>query len=352
VLRPEALLMKRSLANFSIFISLILMMVMSASAQSRGTWTIDREGMHEAGKVHLTLVHSHKNNFGQDMALANLKGLDAHALETDGPVKFQLQREAGTIQFEGTFKNGVGTGTYEFAANADFVAKMNKMGFNGVEKEGLSLTMVDVTIAYVEELRSLGFQPDLDHVISGRIFNVNRQQVEGLKAAGITGLSLDKLVECRIFNVNPDFVREMRAKNPNVTVDQLVEARIFKTTPEFVFAMKQEGYENLSQEQLTAFKIHNVTPEYIKEMRALGFKNLTADQLVEFRIFNVGGDQIRDLSKEGYKDLTAEQLVAFRIHNIDSKFIEKVKKAGYSHPSPDQLVEFKIMGLHKAQADI
>jgi hypothetical protein len=346
--------MKRSLADFSNFISLILLIAMSASAQtqSRGTWAIDREGEHEAGKVHLSLYHSHKNQFGQDMALVNLKGLDAHALETDGPVKFQLQREAGTIQFEGAFNKGVGTGTYEFAANADFIAKMNKMGYKGVENEALSLAMVDVTTAYAEELRSLGFQPDLDHLISGRIFNVNREQVEGLKAVGVRRLSLEKLVELRIFNVSPDFVREMRAKNANVTVDQLVEARIFKTTPEFVFAMKQEGYPNLTQEQLTAFKIHNVTPEYIKEMRALGFKDLTADQLVEFRIFNVGGDQIRELSKEGYKDLTAEQLVAFRIHNIDSKFIEKGKKAGYAHPSPDQLVEFKIMGLKRAEADI
>jgi len=346
--------MKRSPANFGIFSSLILLIAMSASAQlqSRGTWAIDREGMHEAGKVHLSLYYLHKNQFGHDVDIANLRGLDAHALESGGPVKFQLQREAGTIQFEGTFNKGVGTGTYEFTANPDFVAKLNKMGFKGVENEALSLAMVDVTTAYAEELHSLGFQPDLDHLISGRIFNVNREQVEGLKAVGITGLSLEKLVELRIFNVNPEFVREMRAKNPNVTIDQLVEARIFKTTPEFVFAMKQEGYPDLTQEQLTAFKIHNVTPEYIKEMRALGFKDLTADQLVEFRIFNVGGDQIRDLSKEGYKDLTAEQLVAFRIHNIDSKFIERVRKAGYSHPSPDQLVQFKIMGIQKAEADI
>jgi cold shock CspA family protein len=346
--------MKRLLAKFGISISLVLLFAMSASAQSqsRGTWSIDREGMHEPGKVHLTLHHSHKDQFGQDMALANLKGLDAHALETDGPVKFQLQREAGTIQFEGTVNKGLATGTYTFTANPEFIAKMNQMGFKGAEDEALSLTMVDVTIAYVEELRGLGLHPDLEHVISGRIFNVNREQVEGLKAVGIAGLSIEKLVELRIFNVNPDFVREMRARNPQVTVDQLVEARIFKMTPEFVSAMKKEGYPDLSQEQLTAFKIHNVTPEYIEEMRGLGFKNLTADQLVEFRIFNVGGDQIRDLSNEGYKDLSADQLVAFRIHSIDSKFIEKVKKAGYAHPSPDQLVEFRIMGIQKAQADI
>src|SRR5690349_12786675 len=65
--------MKRSLVNFSIFSSLVLLIAMSASAQlqSHGTWAIDREGMHEAGKVHLNLYHSRKNQFGQDMALTN-----------------------------------------------------------------------------------------------------------------------------------------------------------------------------------------------------------------------------------------------------------------------------------------
>src|SRR3954454_6776195 len=102
MLLPEAHLMKRRLATFGIVCSLFLLLSMSASAQtqSRGTWTIDREGMREAGKVQLSLHHSHKDQFGQDFALSDLKGLDPHALDSDGPVKFELVREAGTVQFE------------------------------------------------------------------------------------------------------------------------------------------------------------------------------------------------------------------------------------------------------------
>jgi hypothetical protein len=346
--------MKRLLSITVLCFSLALLFAMSGSAQTQneGTWTIDHNGMREAGKVHLNVRHSHNDNFGHDIALTELKGLDASALNSGAPVKFHLEREAGIVKFEGTFQQGMGQGKYDFAANPEFISKMKKMGFNGVEDKALALMMVDVTTAYAEELRSLGFQPDLDHVITGRIFNVNRQQIEGLKSAGITGLSFDKLVECRIFDVSPDYVREMRAKNPQINVDQLVEARIFKATPEFANEMKLAGYPNLTQEQLVAFKIHNVTAAYIREMRGLGFQDLSADQLVEFRIFNVGPEQIDDLSKQGYKSLSAEQLVAFRIHKIDSAFIEKVKKAGYSHPSPDQLVEFKIMGIRKSEADI
>ena len=346
--------MKRliSIASFSACLFLLLVMTASAQIQTQGKWSIDRDDQNKKGEVQLNLHEGNKNNFGQQIAISELKGFDPSFFEKDGPVKFQLVREAGTVDFDGAFYKGLGQGFYKFTANPEFLSKMKQMGFVPTNKEALALAMVDVTTAYVQELQGLGFHPDLDHVISGRIFKVNREQVEGLKAVGLTGLSLDKLVECRIFNITPDFVREMRAKNPNMSVDKLVEARIFKATPEFEEEMAKAGYSNLTQEQLVAFKIHNVTPKFVEEMKALGFKDLSADKLVEFRIFNVGAEQINELSKEGYKDLTADQLVAFRIHKIDAAFIEKVKKAGYSHPSPDQLVEFRIMGIRKAEADI
>jgi hypothetical protein len=346
--------MKRSLSTASLTAFLVLLFAITASAQlqSKGKWSIDRNSKTESGKVHLSMHHEDKDNFGNDIAISELKGFSPSSFDNDGPAKFQLVREAGTVDFEGAFYKGMGQGFYTFTANPEYVSKLKQMGFTGIEKEALSLVMIDVTIDYAKELQSLGFHPTLDKVIEGRIFKVNREQVEGLQAVGFAGLSLDKLVECRIFNVTPEYIREMKAKNPNITLDQLVEAHIFKATPEFAEEMAKAGYPNLTQEQLVAFRIHNVTPAYITQLRELGFKDLNADKLVEFKIFNVGADQIRDLSSAGYKDLTAEQLVAFRIHNIDSKFIEKVKKAGYSHPSPDQLVEFRIMGIRKAEADI
>ena len=346
--------MKRSLSTASLTAFLVLLFAITASAQlqSKGKWSIDRNSKTESGKVHLSMHHEDKDNFGNDIAISELKGFSPSSFDNDGPVKFQLAREAGTVDFDGAFYKGLGQGFFTFTADPSFVSKLKQMGLNGIEKEALSLAMVDVTIDYVKELQSLGFHPDLDKVIEGRIFKVNREQVERLKSAGITGLSLDKLVECRIFNVTPEYVREMRAKNPQMNVDQLVEGRIFNATPEFADEIAKAGFPNLTQEQLVAFKIHNVTPKYIDQMKALGFKDLTADKLVEFRIFNVGADQIRELSSVGYKNLTADQLVAFRIHKIDAAFIEKVKKAGYSHPSPDQLVEFRIMGIRKAEANI
>lgn len=324
-----------------------------AQAELRGTWNAElKDGKNDEIQMQL-FRQSKQMHMGTSMKLAELQGLTLSTVQAaNTPVKFRLLRDAGTIQFEGTFNKGLGHGEFQFTANKEYLTAMKQMGFSEVDDKAFELTTIDVSRAYAKELRDLGYNPDLKELISGRIFNVNREQVEGLKSVGVTDLSLKKLVEYRIFKVTPEYVREMRASFPNISLDKLVAMRIHNATPEFAREMAQLGYSKLDADKLVAFRIHGVTPEFVREMRALGFKDLDADQLVQFRIFGVGSEQINDLAREGYKNLSAEQLVTFRIHHIDSRFIQKVKKAGYQHPSPEQLVDFKILGIRYKETEL
>jgi cold shock CspA family protein len=319
----------------------------------RGTWSAELSQKHP-DQVQLNLYRASRHSqMGHSIALSQLQGLESFSVNgAKVPVKFRLVRDAGTIEFDGTFNQGLGHGEFTFTANPDYISAMKQMGFPNAENKTFELAMLDVSQAYTKEFLSLGFNPDLDDLIKGRIFNVNREQVDGLKAVGATGLSLEKLVQYRIFNVNPEYVREMRAAYPSLSLEKLVEMRIHKATPEFAKEMANLGYANLDADQLIAFRIHGVTPEFIREIGEMGFKNLDADQLVQFRVFGVNAEQIKELATEGYTHLHADQLVQFRIHHIDNTFIEKVKRAGYKHPSPDQLVEFKILGIRVREADL
>lgn len=348
--------MNRNLARIAVTtfaVCILLSLAALAQDELRGTWTAEvKEKQSDELQVQL-FRQSRQMHMGTGVRLSELKGLSAAALQgSNTPVKFQLARDAGTIQFEGTFNKGLGHGEFLFTANPEYISAMKQMGYSGVDDKAFELATIDVSRAYAKELRDLGYNPDLKELISARIFNVNRDQVQGMKAAGVTDLSLKKLIEYRIFKVTPEYVKEMRASFPNLSFDKLVAMRIHNATPEFAKEMAQLGYSNLDADKLVAFRIHGVTPEFIREMRALGFKDLDADQLVQFRIFGVGTEQINDLAKAGYKDLSADQLVSFRIHKIDSRFIERVKKAGYDHPSPEQLLNFKIMGIRNKEIDL
>lgn len=347
--------------NRSSFASAIVTLAMAplltitavAQTQLRGTWTAEPSEKNP-DQIQLNLYRQSKHSqFGNNMNISEFRGLDRTAIDSaNTAVKFQLLRDAGNIQFDGTFNKGLGHGEFNFTANQEYLSAMKQMGYSEVDSKVFELAVIDVSRAYAKEIKDLGYNPDLQGLIEARIFKVGRDQINGLKAVGVTDLSLHKLVEYQIFNVTPDYVREMRAAFPNISLDKMVEMRIHKATPEFAKEMAQLGYSNLSADQLVAFRIHGVSPEFIREVRELGFKDLDPEQLVEFRIFGVGPDQIKELAKEGYTNLSAKQLVAFRIHKIDAAFIEKVKKAGYQHPSPEQLVDFKILGIRTHEMDL
>ena len=331
-------------------------LTLAGSAQcrtGRGTWTAELSG-DQFGKLQFRLTCSQDTgSMGHPLSPSELQGLDPAAIHgKHTPVKFSLVREAGSLEFEGAFNEGVGYGEFTFTANQEFLSAMKQMGYPEAADKAFTLASIDVTRAYVLELRALGFHPDLDRVIEARIFNVNRDQVNGLKAAGVRELELSNLVQYRIFNITPEYVQQMRTSFPGITLEKMTEMRIHHVTAEFRSEMSRLGYPELSVDQLIAFRIHNVTPDYIQEMDKLGFNKLDADQLVQFRIFNVNASQVEDLAQEGYKNLSAQNLVNFRIHHVDSGFVEAVKKAGYPHPTPDELVEFRIMGIRHRTAGL
>lgn len=330
-------------------------LVLSAGAfaqnAEQGSWTASRE--HD-GKLQLQIRvdrDNHHSNHGSDYELSALGLKEEDVSAANHSVTFQLQREAGTLVFHGTFDRGHGGGTFDFTPNADYFRQLEQLGFTGVREQALTLATIDVTLAYATEFKELGLGLECEHLIQGRIFNVNRQQVEELRALGYTNVPLQKLVELRIFKVDGAYIRAMRAQGTELSLDKLVESRIFEITPEDRKAYADLGYTHLTQDELTAFKIHGVTPQYIREMRELGFKDLSPQKLQEFRIFGVGRDQIEDLKSVGYSDVTAQNLIDFKIHGVNSAFIRKVQKYGYTHPTPSKLVEMKITGIRVRDGD-
>src|SRR5687768_10465359 len=57
------------------------------------------------------------SNWGSDMELQDFRGFDANA---NGPVQFNITREAGAITFDGLFQNGNGVGSFKFTPNNSF----------------------------------------------------------------------------------------------------------------------------------------------------------------------------------------------------------------------------------------
>ena len=237
----------------------------------------------------------HHQSIGQTFELAEL-GLAREQVQAGGPVRFTLAREAGTIDCEGNFQNGKGSGTFRFTSDPSFVSAMKSRGFD-FEKDSD---------------RNNEDQPE-NRVFSAAVLNVTTALADDLLSAGFGKLGVSDLFKARIFKIDSAFISEMKATGfPNLTMQDLVKARIFKIDAQFVSQVAQMGFEKEGFEGLIKMRIFKVTPEFVTEVRNEGLTNLSVQDAVKLRIFNIDAEFIRKAKAEGVP-LKVESLVRRRI---------------------------------------
>jgi hypothetical protein len=292
-------------------------------AQVSGTWHIrlqDNTWNRRSGErwVSIQMRRKDDRSFGMSLPVRELQGAGIQDDRwTASSVTFSLNRDAGRIDFTGSFDDGRGTGDFTFAPNAEFVRAMQSSG------------------------RTLSS----DDVLKMAIHDVSRSFVQAIEAQGYKNLDTDDLIKMRIHGVDADYIAAFRkAGYDKLSVEDLIKTRIHGATPEFVQEMRAAGYGKLSVEQLVKMRIHGVSASFVKELRDLGYKDLAVEDLVKMRIHGVTPQFIRELKELGYANLRGEELVRFRIHSVTPEFIKEVRGAGFKEMTPDDLVDFAIHG--------
>lgn len=322
---------------------LTLVVCLSAAAAfgagNEGAWTATNWEK-KPGHIHLNLTFGVMNNMGQTMPVAAFTGLtDAQVRSTTmTPVRFERRAEAGTITFEGTFRNGKGAGQFTFAPNrayfdsvralgVDVTAKSKRHGRRERDEDDqlFAYAMHDVSVAFIKSMIAEGYRVTLDDYLTMRIFDITPEYIREMRSLGFKDISHDELVSSKIHRVTPQFVREMRAAGWDLSLDELQSSAIHGATPKFAEEMRKLGYGNLSHDDLVSFRIHRVTPEFIAEMRKLGYDRIPADDLVAMRIHRVTPEFIRELEQAGYSKVPVRKLIEMRIHGIDAKMLEAMR---------------------------
>lgn len=325
-----------SLSAFMFIVIVVGSVVIVAQTPITDTWTADtrvsdkEDKAENAGKIHLSFERQTgrgRNQNGSSFAYDELRGL-TRAQTENGKVNFSLVREAGTIECEGTFADGKGSGTFRFTQNQSFIDAMRLRGFDfenlAKYEDGdgrmLSAALVNVTIALADDLKSAGFKLDGEDLFKAAIFKIDSKFMAEMKATGF----------------------------PNLTMEDLVKARIFKIDADFVKKVSDMGFGTKDFEQLVKYSIFKVTPEYLTELKAAGFDKLSSEEVVKFRIFNVTPQLLTDLKNEGFSNLSSEEVVKFRIFNIDKEFMRKAR-AENPNVTVEEMVRMKI-GVHRMKS--
>jgi beta-lactamase regulating signal transducer with metallopeptidase domain len=339
-----------------------------------GTWELRPST--KPGTVHLRLTEG-QSSHGSDVALASLEGLtEAQLAGPGGPVKFQITRDAGTLQFEGVLRNGVAGGTFSFAANAAFPAELAKRGFaKPTAREQYQLARHDIGYAFLDELNRLGYaKPDtaglvtagqhgvnttylremaslgyalgsLPPLITLRDHGVTPDYVRGMAQEGYKQLPADKIREARDHGVGPDYVKGMReAGYGSLPIDEIINARDHGVTPDYVRALTDAGHRGLPLDKVVRVRDHGVTPDYLEAMRQLGYTP-SIDELVQARDHGVTPDYARGMAAAGYERTPLDRLIKARDHGVTPEYAKAVKALGYDNLSLDDLVTLRDHGL-------
>lgn len=286
-----------ALASIAFIVIVVGSYVIVAQSPITGTWNANT-GEDKDGKIHISFERRSekggRNQMGQSYEYSDLQGLSASQTQ-NGRVSFRLVREAGTIDCEGSFTDGKGSGTFTFTSNRNFVDAMRSRGFdfekqsargtNDVGERLFAATTLNVTTRLADDLLSANFgNLDVDDLFKAAIFKIDSQFMSEMKASGFPNLTMEDLVKARIFKIDADWVRDVNSMGfANSDFEQLVKFRIFKVTPEFLQSLKNEGFANLDPEQVVKFRIFNIDSDFIRKAKAED-PNVSVENLVQMKI--------------------------------------------------------------------
>ena len=133
----------------------------SAQDSYAGQWII--EPARSSGRYQVTFSYqSPKSGRGRSMSgfqiePDRLQGLtQGQVMSAGSRVQFQLVRDAGTLNCEGWFKDGKGSGHFVFAASPTFSNELQRRGYPvPTEAQQFSMTLSDLSLVLIEIVQYL-----------------------------------------------------------------------------------------------------------------------------------------------------------------------------------------------------
>jgi hypothetical protein len=293
----------------SLFIIIIFgSYIIIAQSEISGDWTA-KASEKSPDKIQLSFSRRNgdkgKYQNGSSFNYSELQGLSREQT-IGGEVRFSIVRDAGTIECEGSFQDGKGSGTFRFIPNASFVSAMQSRGFDFLRKELIEEFYKDASKNRQQDATE-------DRLLAAALLNVTVAHADDLRSANFDNLDVGDLFKAAIFKIDGKYMSEMKATGfPNLKMEDLVKARIFKIDAEYVRQIKDMGFGVTDFENLVKYRIFKVTPEYLSELRAEGLTDLEPEQVVKLRIFKIDAAYVREARSQD-PNISVEKIVEKKI---------------------------------------
>ena len=185
----------------------------------------------------------------------------------------------------------------------------------------------------------------VDELISLRAVGVTPEYVNQMRAI-FPGLTLKGVTSMKAVGVTPEYIAEMRRAGFAVTTaKEATSLKAVGVTPEYVQQMRDAGLDVSSAKHVSSLKAVGVTPDFIKEMRAIGFAVTNPKDASGLAAVGVTAEWVREMKAAGVNISTAKEAQSMKAVGVTADFVRRLAKAGYTNLTPRELTRMAAVGI-------
>ncbi|MBS1831808.1 MAG: hypothetical protein JST65_03800 [Acidobacteria bacterium] len=171
---------------------------LAAMAQTKNEWTLKPSG--KPGFVQLAIERTSDGDRNHWQRGITEKQLEAG---NGGAVRFQIVRDAGTLQCDGVAHNGRALGSFTFQANANYAAQLASAGFRMTPKHSaIDYFLMDVSLDFARAVRQYDVSATDADLFALRIHGVDMAYLQKLQSHGLRNLDSKKIVQMKVHGID------------------------------------------------------------------------------------------------------------------------------------------------------
>ena len=222
---------------------------------------------------------------------------------------------------------------------------------DGLKAEGITDVSIDQLIAmkiqnvtpeYVHRIHALGLKPGVNELIAMRVQGVSPELIRELRDVGLAQ-NIDQIIAMRVQGVTPEYVKQLHEMGFDTDAGSVLAMKVQGVTGEYAREMRSVTDPKLSGRELVAMRVQGVTPEYVRELKAMGFQLDTGD-VIAMKVQGVTAEYVKGLQSAGLK-LDAHGVIGAKVQGITPEFIGKARSHGFQNLSIDKLMMLKHSGV-------
>ena len=117
--------------------------------------------------------------------------------------------------------------------------------------------------------------------------------IDGLKAEGLTALTIDQLIAMKVQNVTPKYVHAIHALGLKADVNDFIAMKVQGVTPDLIQKLRDGGVV-VDIDHIVAMQVQGVTPEYMKGLHDSGI-DTDADNVIAMKVQGITPEYVRSM---------------------------------------------------------